>query len=67
MNTWRPKSLPPDEKRCRATTKGDKVRGEYWSPPKRCGNYAVANGYCRLHQPLEGQEPATVPKLSCES
>ncbi len=42
---------PPDEQRCRATTKGMKVRGEYWSPPHRCGNYAGPDGYCWLHRP----------------
>ena len=42
---------PPDEQRCRATMKGGIVHGAYWSPLKRCGNYAVANGYCRLHEP----------------
>ncbi len=43
----------PPEKQCRATTPGMKVRGAYWSPPHRCGNYAAANGYCWHHQPAE--------------
>ncbi len=41
---------PPDDKRCRATTKGGIVHGAYWSPPKRCSHWARENGYCRLHQ-----------------
>jgi len=44
---------PPLDKQCRATTLGQKDRGVYWSPPKRCGNYAGADGYCRLHQPTD--------------
>ncbi len=44
---------PPLDKRCRATTLGQKVHGAYWSPPKRCGNYAGADGYCRLHRPTD--------------
>ena len=56
---------PPDEKRCRATTAGGKVRGAYWSPPKRCGNYAVANGYCRLHRPPE-QPAEDEPRPGCD-
>jgi len=67
MNTWRPKPPPPDETRCRATTKGDKIRGEYWSPPKRCGNYAVADGYCGHHRPPEVQETDRAPDPSRES
>ena len=50
--------MPPDEQRCRATTKGGMVHGAYWSPPKRCGNYALINGYCRLHQPPEQPDEA---------
>ena len=42
---------PPLEKQCRATTLGQMERGAYWSPPKRCGNYAGPDGYCRLHRP----------------
>ncbi len=45
---------PPDEKRCRATTKGEMVRGAYWTPPKRCDRWAAANGYCWQHQPGDG-------------
>ena len=41
---------PPLEKRCRATTVGQMERGAYWSPPKRCGNYAAEDGYCWQHQ-----------------
>ena len=47
--------MPPD-KRCRATTLGQKDRGVYWSPPKRCGNYAGPDGYCWLHRPPEGAD-----------
>ncbi len=42
--------VPPDQQ-CRATTRGQLDRGAYWSPPHRCGNYATADGYCRLHRP----------------
>ncbi len=45
----------PPEKQCRATTPGMKVRGVYWSPPHRCGNYADDDGYCWQHQPADPQ------------
>ncbi len=44
--------VPPDNQ-CRATTRGQLDRGVYWSPPKRCGNYAGPDGYCRLHRPTD--------------
>jgi len=44
---------PPLDKRYLATTLGQKDRGIYWSPPKRCGNYVGPDGYCRLHQPAD--------------
>ena len=57
---------PPLDKQCRATTLGQLDRGVYWSPPKRCGNYAGADGYCRLHRPPDPMDdgPDDVPEGS---
>lgn len=41
---------PPDDKRCRATTKGAMVLGRYWASPKRCDRWARDDGYCWQHQ-----------------
>ncbi len=55
---------PPLDKRCRATTLGQKDRGVYWSPPKRCGNYAGPDGYCPVHRPTDRvpDDPEDVPE-----
>ena len=55
---------PPLSRQCRGWITGQKVLGATWSPPRRCGNDAGANGYCRRHQPTtptvsrSGRRPA---------
>jgi hypothetical protein len=44
---------PPPERQCQAMVAGLLNRGVYWAPPRRCGHYARANGYCGQHQPVD--------------
>ena len=60
----RDRTPAPPDKQCRATTRGLKVRGAYWSPPKRYGNYAGAGGCCWLHRPPEPASDNGPPKAS---